>query len=232
MVPENSGAVVGLGKITPAGIITEYHLTASGVWGLAAAPDGNVWFTEYSAGHVGKITATGTITEYPVSSSCCPQPYGITTRADGNLWFGEVLGNGFTRIAKMSLTGTVTEFPLSQADVTPMILGPDGNIWFGSINKIGPDGTVTQYSGHSAFDMVQGPDGNIWFTTGGGIGRITVNGSVTTYPLPDANSLPVGIAIGPDGNVWFTEEQSNKIAKLVLPGGAVKKKGGQLTSQD
>lgn len=52
-----------------------------------------------------------------------------------------------------------------------------------------------------------GADGNIWFAEPNGdtIGRITLGGSVTRFPLPTPYEEPRGIAAGPDGAVWFTQ---------------------------
>ena len=41
---------------------------------------------------------------------------------------------------------------------------------------------------------------------GGIIGRITPNGTITEFPLPNKfNSNPFPITAGPDGNLWFAE---------------------------
>jgi virginiamycin B lyase len=70
---------------------------------------------------------------------------------------------------------------------------------------------------------VPAPDGNLWFTEAGynlriavpgAITRITPDGTVTEFPIPDSTSEPLGITVGPDGNIWFTEYAGNKIAKL------------------
>jgi virginiamycin B lyase len=52
------------------GVTTEYTVpTAASVpQGIAAGPDGALWFTERFANKVGRITTTGVITEYAVSS--------------------------------------------------------------------------------------------------------------------------------------------------------------------
>jgi hypothetical protein len=65
-----------------------------------------------------------------------------------------------------------------------------------------------------------GPDGALWFTeaTGNQIGRITVAGTITEFPLPTAGSQPKGIAAGPDGNLWFTELAGNHIGRITTPG--------------
>ena len=59
----------------------------------------------------------------------------------------------------------------------------------------------------------------MWFTEKGKskIGRITMSGTVTEYPIPTAASNPRGITGGPDGNVWFTEESGSKIGRITTP---------------
>jgi streptogramin lyase len=206
----------GLGKITVDGTITEYHPAGfPAITDLAAGPDGNIWFTDRAASKIGKITPAGVTTTYSASLACCPQPMGIAAGADGNLWFTEVWGNGFSGIGKISITGSLTEFPPVQMDLgLGLIAGSDGNIWFGG-GKIAPDGTITQF-GDVGTEIAEGPDRNIWFANGR-VGRMTLHGAVTTYPLPAANSSALGVAIGSDGNVWFTDQGVNSIGKLVLP---------------
>ena len=52
------------------------------------------------------------------------------------------------------------------------------------------------------------------------IGRITPVGVITEFPIPTADSKPVGIASGPDSNLWFTESAlaSNKIGRITTTG--------------
>ena len=53
--------------------------------GIAAGPDGNLWFTESAVNKIGRITTGGIITEFlvPTASSV---PIGITTGPDPQLW--------------------------------------------------------------------------------------------------------------------------------------------------
>ena len=44
--------------------------------------------------------------------------------------------------------------------------------------------------------------------SGSAIGRITPDGIITEYALPNPKSAPEGITAGPDGNLWFTEAAS------------------------
>jgi streptogramin lyase len=55
------------------------------------------------------------------------------------------------------------------------------------------------------------PDGNR-------VGRITMAGAVTEYPIPSQAGSPINIAVGPDRNVWFTK---GGIVGRVTPDGAI-----------
>ena len=65
-----------------------------------------------------------------------------------------------------------------------------------------------------------GPDGNIWFVeqVGNRIGRLTLAGVFTEFPVPTPASRPETITIGPDGNLWFTEQDGNKIVRITTDG--------------
>ena len=130
-----------IGRITPAGTITEFPGAGSPV-GITAGPDGNLWFASTSGNAIGRITPAGVITEFRFSAHCgsygdCA-PHGITAGPDGNLWFTVFLGNF---IGRMTTTGSVTEFPIPTANSRSegITAGPDGNVWFAEslTNKIG-----------------------------------------------------------------------------------------------
>ena len=197
--------------------ITEYPIptSASGPNGIAAGPDGALWFTETNANKIGRITTAGAITEFriPTSSS---NPIYITAGSDGALWFSENSGN---KIGRITTAGTITEFaiPTHASNSAGIAAGPDGAVWFAenSGNKIGritTSGTITEFaipsSGSSPLGIAAGPDGALWFAENGSgkIGRITAAGAVTQYPLPALSGPlagPIGIVAGPDGALWF-----------------------------
>ena len=80
------------GVATAAGqVITEFTLPNAGSVpnGIAAGPDGNVWFAEFSGNRIGRITPAGVITEFPVPTPNS-QPNGIIAGPDKNLWFTEI----------------------------------------------------------------------------------------------------------------------------------------------
>ena len=59
-----------IGRITPAGEITEFALGGSRPGnGITLGPDGNLWFTDFGAAgdaFIGRITPSGAISEFPL----------------------------------------------------------------------------------------------------------------------------------------------------------------------
>jgi virginiamycin B lyase len=89
-----------IGRITPAGVITEFEAGISPdarLFGIAAGPDGNLWFTEQLGNQIGRIKPNGAVTEFFVCLSFNADPSGITAGPDGNMWFAEG-GGGIGRI--------------------------------------------------------------------------------------------------------------------------------------
>jgi len=73
--------------------------------------------------------------------------------------------------------------------------------------------------------IVAGPDGNLWFIEGGikRIGRITPEGVITEFSLPNPFSSTYGITAGPDGNLWFIMHVLFEGYRIghITPGGVV-----------
>jgi hypothetical protein len=99
------GYVSKVGKITTAGVITEYPIASGGTAEfISSGPDGNVWFTEASFDKIGKITPAGVITEYSMPPGSFPE--GITTGPDGNVWLTEHFGNKIVKVTLAPLFST------------------------------------------------------------------------------------------------------------------------------
>jgi len=104
-----------------------------------------------------------------------------------------------------------------------MILGPDGNIWFSRERT--PNRIAKNHAGRphhrirrrhlarrqTAVDcgarrravVLRGGAGNR-------IGRITVDGAVTEFPIPSHDSQPARLwSPIPDGSIWFVETSTN-----------------------
>src|SRR5206468_5528722 len=97
-----AGLVTGLvtGAATPARAVPALKrfrdfavpTARSGPHGLAAGPDGNLWFTEQTGHNIGRITLAGIITEFTIPT-VGSYSYEIADGPDGNLWFTEYYGN-------------------------------------------------------------------------------------------------------------------------------------------
>jgi len=201
----------------------------SGPLGIAAGPDGAMWFTENHSGKIGRIAPSGAITEYPVSTGPT-SPDGIAAGPDGALWFADYGGKAIGRIAT---SGAVTEYPVTFPGPDPLPMGiaagPDGRMWYTLainssevIGAITTAGDLTPYpaSCDYANSIAAGSDGALWFTCffNAAIQRITTSGSTSSYSLPTQSPGLESIAAGPDGALWFTENTANQIGRITTAG--------------
>ncbi|HEY7357608.1 MAG TPA: protein kinase, partial [Ktedonobacterales bacterium] len=219
----------------PAPAITQFFLPANaGPIGIAAGPDGNIWFVESTANSIGRITPAGKISRFPLSHPFS-SPFGITRGLDGALWFTEQNPSSSSGwIGRITPAGKITEFaaPDNPRSITA---GPDGSLWF-----TGMDGTLARMTTSGAYTtftlpdlgkteaITTGPDHNIWFTESPGskIGRITPAGKITLFPVPNvAQGGDTAIAAGADGSVWFAmRDDGPKSAEYIgriTPDGAI-----------
>jgi len=219
--------------------ITEYPVAAgSAPIGIAAGPDGNLYYTEQTASTnaIGVMDTNGNVVgEFPIPT---PNSHSqmIVSGPDGNMWFAEINGGKLASISTDGL-GTITEYTLPSGNA-PLFLavGPDGNIWFteggnkiGFLDLAGGTYAITEYQVPTPSSMpigiAAGPDGNIWFTErfANKVGMLDLAGgtyAITEYTIPSDDTQPVGIAAGPDGNVWFTESGYGQIGVIDVAGGS------------
>jgi virginiamycin B lyase len=230
--------------------ITEYTsglTTKMGPAGIAAGPDGALWFTESAnPGAIGRIGTAGAITEH-TSLQKDSQPLAIVAGPDGRLWFTEAAAGG--AVGALSTGGSLSEYSggglSSNAQPTGVAAGPDGALWFteranpGRIGRITTSGSVTEFttglsSNAQPNGIAAGPDGNLWFTevaNPGRIGRITTSGSVTEFTTGlSSNAQPTSIAAGPDGNLWFTEVANPGRIGRITPAGVISEFTAGLTA--
>jgi len=193
---------------TPSNLAT-YKVPGLDFWQVVSGPGGNLWFL---AGHevnvnvgeeevLGSITPSGTTTLYPLPGSPGMSFAGITIGPDGNVWFTEP---GAEKIGELVVaTGQIETFtvPLPpvprgsaprNTQVTSVVAGPDGNLWF----------DVEQVAGEEVM-----PDGYV--------GRITPAGAVSLFTVPGGGQ-PGYIQVGADGNLW-----SRILVPLGAPGCAL-----------
>ena len=124
--------------------------SSSGPYGIAAGPDGALWFTEYYANKIGRITASGAFKEYDVPTSGS-RPCGIAAGPDGALWFTEY---GSNKIGRITTSGAFKEYLVPTAGSEPqgIAAGPDGALWFAEF-----DGNkIARYPVAAAFYFAEG----------------------------------------------------------------------------
>ena len=73
--------------------------------------------------------------------------------------------------------------------------------------------SISEFTGLTAGapgQITSGPDGALWFAEDGGIGRLSMDGTLTEYPAGltpgfAAGAQPADLVAGRDGAIWFTE---------------------------
>jgi virginiamycin B lyase len=164
-----------------------------------------------------------TINTTPLPSQMFSVGRGPTNAAfdsDGTLWITE-----FEGLERVGSGGELSYVPIEgeQDDGSGNIVqGPDGNVWFTSLEQVGfvddlGDATTFDNFGPDEIQAIGlpeaitgGPDGQIWFTDGsypGSISEINSDGEVTRHIIstPSASWMLKGLTSGPDGALWFTE---------------------------
>ena len=205
---------------------------------IVAGPDGALWFTEAGdetgtpnavPAKVGRITVGGAISEFaiPVTPNAGATGGAMTLGSDGALWFptGFDGNTGDAIIGRITTGGDITVYPIPTSEIPAGITtGPDGALWLAEepvagtapslITRITPSGASsgasTPYEVQSApAGITAGPDGALWFIASFSLGRITTDGTVTSFPIFSRTGSPNGIAPGPDGALWFFEADAN-----------------------
>jgi virginiamycin B lyase len=152
-----------------------------------------VLVTGQNEGTITRVSGDGTMsfTELPAGTG----PHGIVFDREGRLFVGLEFAGA---IIQLRADGTIARtFDLVGSCATCVVGNP------------GPHG------------LAVAPDGEtLWFTgkEGGNVGRVEPDGTVTAFPLRDADSKPIYIVAGPDGAMWFTELISNRIGRIDADG--------------
>jgi streptogramin lyase len=205
---------VGVGRITPRGEIVEYPVPSFPwdyrIGGIAAGPDGALWFAETGRGMIGRVTLGGQVTSFPLPAGVA-EPGAIAAGPDGALWFTA----NADQIGRIETDGDVTVFSLAPGSrPTGIAAGPDGALWIteagtSKIARMTTGGAVTEFAlprpTRQPMAIVAGPDGRMWFTEAGAprIGRIGMDGAVEELRVPSKRGTE-SIVSGPGEILWFT----------------------------
>jgi virginiamycin B lyase len=88
-----------VGRLNPSNnSVTLFPVADTGPSGIAASPDGTVWFTQETKGNAASITNAGVITEGKAVKGS--GPFGITVAPNGDPWYTMMAAN---KIATLQL---------------------------------------------------------------------------------------------------------------------------------
>jgi hypothetical protein len=218
--------------------ITEYPVPtpASVPFDITAGPDGNLWFTEFTAGirTIARITPDGAITEFPLP----PNPRERTVRYRGGLRREPLVHS----VASVGRSREFRDWPDHAAGRRP----PDVPL---------PDGS-------GPLGIAAGPDGNLWFVLSGTNAHRPHHDVRRRHAVPDPDGRELargdrrrirrkplvhrarceqdrphhdvggrhrvsdsdvrqptrGNHAGPDGAIWFNELAANQIGRITTAG--------------
>jgi virginiamycin B lyase len=208
-----------MGRITTAGIISEFSVGTVERASLALGADNSVWYNDSTDDPnfvVFRVNTSGTSL-----STFFPPPAGLFGTGfmffeGGGTWVVQVDQSGGTAHEIVQLNSLLTVNRTVGLNFVPVMFahGPDGNLWITGPNqvvRVSTNNVVTPFpvSGVNVFSGITGgPDGNIWFTEPGNnrIGSITTSGTgLREFTIPTAGGVPGRMGSGPGGAVWFIE---------------------------
>ena len=150
------------------------HFDVPGTYGVALAPNGDVWFTSFVIdGPIARVTKDGVVSKFFPPTKGKPQRLALDS--DGNVWFTERQGNKIGRLDPK--TETFQEFPLPGPEGSPYAIGIDGDgmIWTSTheqdtLDRLDPKtGKVTEYpfpqSEISMREFFNDSKGRMWFAS-------------------------------------------------------------------
>jgi streptogramin lyase len=232
---EFTAAPAKIGRITPAGSITEFDANCQFciITDIAQGPGGILYLTSNDP----------TLMRFDVATQSFATPVQMpnTSALGGNLavsatdvWITDFNNDVVWRYHLSD--GQFTSFPVS--DPADVAVDVAGNAWFtqpGDVNAPGTSnigridaatGAVTTTPTTDGSTTVAprsitvASDGQVWFTarfTPQAVGRLNPsNNSVTLFLVTNAG--PSGIAASPDGTVWFTQETKGNAASITNAG--------------
>ncbi len=216
-----------VGTLDAAGTVVTAPLPAA-PWGIAAAPGGGAWLTEYSASNIAPAYAGNKIAYVTKTLGLSEsvnlalqdgqttlnslrydaKPKGITVAADGSPWFAEAdNGNPGYRIGTSHGGSGYTEYSGPCVSAAPC---------------------SGSYTGQGITDVALGSDAAVWYTNEltHSIGRLVPGGTITEYSLSSMTpglsaGSPRAITAASDGSLWvavfgsYSAPTANAIVHIV-----------------
>ncbi len=196
---------------------------------------GDVWYGRLSGTTLGHVSASGDVVQVSVPAGT---PKDLQTDAYGNLWFRLDPSDGVASLDRLTPSGSLTtltnlgpvaarvsDLASPPASYLPYLLfGPDGGA---ELVGVSSGGAVTLVAAPTTADtadlrgawgalpVARAADGAFWYPDGGGLARLTADGTFQRFALPPGNPDAVAsLGVGPDGNLWFVEARRDDLTGL------------------
>jgi virginiamycin B lyase len=178
---------------------------------ITRGSDGAMWFVEEAAGKIGRIAPNGTVKEFVVGGRSS-HPTALITGPDKAIWFTEV---GTNKIGRLTTTGKVSHFSAGAGAMTGDITtAVDDSFWFGkhdAVTRMTTTGALTEYKLPDAINT-----GSIFGSRNGGVfigvmhrdgtgsvTRVSADGTLRQFDLPQKHLMPAEFAQTADGAFWM-----------------------------
>jgi streptogramin lyase len=218
-----------VGRITPAGAITEFLVcTFCFPNDIVQGPGGILYFTKSDPG-LGRITTSGTVLPDVVPPNTLANGNGVAVSGNA-IYFAAFNTNSIWRYD--TVADAFREFPIPTPSATPfdVAVAPDGTVWFTEFggNKIGrlnpATGAITETTlgggPNGPRGIAIGVDGKVWFTKRFDdlVGFLDPATNAVTEFATAPGAGAEGIAAAPDGSAWFAQSVAGNVARITTAG--------------
>jgi virginiamycin B lyase len=196
----------------------------TGIHDVAPAPDGGVWFSAQSSGHLGWFDPKTGRTEL-VALGSGSSPHGVIQGPDKAAWLTDGGQNAIVRVGWPDRT--VRVFPLppgtARTNLNTATFDGDGDLWFTGQNgyvgklavKTGKVSVKESPRGPGPYGICSTPDGDVWWCSLAGsfiarIDRRTGESTVVEPPTPRQGARRIWS--DSKGRLWVSEWNSGNLS--------------------
>jgi virginiamycin B lyase len=206
--------------------LDEYALPpGSQPYEIAAAADGELWFTQLGTARIGHWHPGGALVEIRVRSGALYDQ--VAASPDGQVWFSSYCDRV---VARVSPSGGIHEHPVPERLGLPagIAAGPHGKLWFVGAGSTDRPDHIARVSAHGEFEAFVLPAGVVasnlaldaentwWFgdLRRPGIYRMTLAGDLRRRDGPRVDS----VLRGPDGAIWYSRDLGAAVGRIARDG--------------
>jgi streptogramin lyase len=195
-------------------------------YGIAAAPNGNIWVADYGTSEATLLASNGS-SLLQTANGTVQFTEGVAVDAASNAWFASD-----TTVTKVTLAGAVTHANCCSGAFA-VALDPGGNVWVAdnsasSVVELNPSGAVVQTL--HAVGGINTPEsiaidgnGNVWTSNFHGltISELTPGPSSTAlspstgYGLDAGLNNAEGLTTDASGNIWVANTHLDQVTEFV-----------------